>query len=209
MVFCDAKRPKDRCYHKGSCGLNGTVINATRNRKGTGLDSREMHEFFFHVEDIGHTKQPCKKSKTCLEILIGKALTFCRISCQFCLIICSKWTLLVIVASKGPNKLFNSVKNSNRTKQFWKRFLKFSQKTWKIQKPKKQRSELCDILKKRSWLSTFVVDCHPVWMILNWNGQIMICYGWLSAILDDVYQQKMIFNYSRWHSFAASDCCPS
>jgi hypothetical protein len=75
-IFCDL------------CGLNGTVVNVTDcYPRGAGFDSRVMHGFVPHVkevEDIGLTNQPCKRSKTCLVIPKGAALTYFWLLCQFC-----------------------------------------------------------------------------------------------------------------------------
>jgi hypothetical protein len=75
-----------------SNGPKGSVVNATDfYPKDVGFDSRVMLEFSPHVkevEDIGLT--PRKRSKKSLVILTGKALTYYRFSCQFCLLV-FKW----------------------------------------------------------------------------------------------------------------------
>jgi hypothetical protein len=49
-------------------------------------------------------------------------------------------------------------------------------------------------------LSSPDVDYHLVWDDIELKWKIMWSYGQLSAMLDDIRQQQMIFNYSRWYS---------
>jgi hypothetical protein len=62
------------------------------------------------------------------------------------------------------------------------------------------------------WLITLVVYYQSQWLIIILFGWYWFeiknnesSYGRLSAILDEIQQQQMIFNYSKWYSFDVND----